>query len=85
MRYARYEPQVLHVELHPYLTQEPLVNIVKTLGIAITAYSSFGPQSYVELGIDKGARTLLGHAVVTSTAANHGKSKSTSSTLMAYD
>jgi len=44
LRYARIEPQVLQVELHPYLTQEPLVNLVKLLGIQITAYSSFGPQ-----------------------------------------
>lgn len=44
LRYARIEPQVLQVELHPYLSQEPLVKLVKLLGIAITAYSSFGPQ-----------------------------------------
>jgi D-xylose reductase len=44
LRYARIEPQVLQVELHPYLTQEPLVNWVKLFGIALTAYSSFGPQ-----------------------------------------
>lgn len=44
LRYARIEPQVLQVELHPYLTQTALVNLAKTLGIAVTAYSSFGPQ-----------------------------------------
>lgn len=44
MRYARIEPQVLQVEIHPYLTQEPLLKLAKTLGIAVTAYSSFGPQ-----------------------------------------
>lgn len=44
LRYARIEPQALQVELHPYLTQEPLVNLAKLLGIQLTAYSSFGPQ-----------------------------------------
>jgi D-xylose reductase len=44
LRYARIEPQALQVELHPYLTQEPLVNFTKLLGIPITAYSSLGPQ-----------------------------------------
>ncbi|KAI0296269.1 putative D-xylose reductase [Russula brevipes] len=50
LSYARIQPQVLQVELHPYLTQEPLLRLTKTLGIAVTAYSSFGPQSYLELG-----------------------------------
>jgi D-xylose reductase len=48
--YARIEPQVLQIELHPYLTQEPLLRLTKTRGIAVTAYSSFGSQSYLELG-----------------------------------
>jgi D-xylose reductase len=47
-RYARIEPQVLQVELHPYLTQEPLVEVTKLLGIPITAYSSFGPEVRAE-------------------------------------
>ena len=75
LRYARIEPQALQVELHPYLTQKALVKLAKTLGIAITAYSSFGPQSYVELGIDKGAQSLLQHDTVTSVASSLGKSE----------
>ncbi|KZT02428.1 Aldo keto reductase [Laetiporus sulphureus 93-53] len=73
LRYARYEPAVNQVELHPYLTQEPLIKLCKTLGIAITAYSSLGPQSYVELGGDKGAKNLLEHDIVLSVASKHGK------------
>ena len=75
LRYARIEPQVLQVELHPYLTQEALVKLVKTLGIAITAYSSFGPQSYVELGVNKGVVGLLEHDAVNKIAGSHRKSK----------
>lgn len=52
LRYAKYEPQVIQVELHPYLTQEALVKFTRAHGIALTAYSSFGPQGYIELGVD---------------------------------
>jgi len=43
LRYARIQPQALQVEIHPYLSQEPLVQLAKRHGIAVTAYSSFGP------------------------------------------
>ncbi|KAI0715406.1 xylose reductase [Earliella scabrosa] len=72
-RYARIEPQVLQVEIHPYLTQEPLVKYCKLLNMAVTAYSSFGPQSYVELGGSKNAVSLLQHDVVSSIASKNQK------------
>ncbi|TFK56643.1 Aldo/keto reductase [Heliocybe sulcata] len=75
-RYARHEPAVLQIEHHPYLTQEPLIQLCKTLGIAVTAYSSFGPQSYVELGAHKGAASLLQHNMVAEIANKKGKSSS---------
>jgi D-xylose reductase len=67
---------VLQVELHPYLTQEPLLKFAKQLGIAVTAYSSFGPQSYVELSMDRGAPSLLEHDLVGNIASSKGKSAS---------
>jgi D-xylose reductase len=73
LRYARIEPTVLQVELHPYLTQTALVKLCKELGIAITAYSSFGPQSYVELGGDKSAASLLKHNAIAQIATKHSK------------
>lgn len=75
-RYARYEPQVIQVELHPYLTQQPLVDLVKVLGMAMTAYSSFGPQGYVELGADKGTPSLMEHNSVVQAAQAHSASES---------
>ena len=75
--YARYEPQVLQVELHPYLTQEPLIKLAKDcLGMIITAYSSFGPQSWVELGGDMGADSLFKHDTITKIAVGHSRSMS---------
>lgn len=76
LRYAKYEPAVNQIELHPYLTQEPLIKLCGTLGIAITAYSSLGPQSYVELGADKGAKNLLEHDTIASIASKHSKCES---------
>eukprot|EP01117_Protostelium_nocturnum_P006809 TRINITY_DN2445_c1_g2_i1.p1 TRINITY_DN2445_c1_g2~~TRINITY_DN2445_c1_g2_i1.p1 ORF type:complete len:325 (+),score=129.00 TRINITY_DN2445_c1_g2_i1:389-1363(+) len=73
LRYARIRPAVLQVELHPYLQQNALINLCKQQGIAVTAYSSFGPQSFVELKMDKGTPTLFEHETVTSIAKKHKK------------
>jgi len=72
-RYARIEPQVLQVEIHPYNAQEALLKFAKTLGIAVTAYSSFGPQSYFELGMASGVKALFENDVVTHVAQKVGK------------
>ncbi|KAG7099629.1 hypothetical protein E1B28_001457 [Marasmius oreades] len=74
MKYARYQPQVLQVECHPYLSQDPLVKLAKTLGIAVTAYSSFGPQSYFELGMGEGVTALFDQDAVASAAKRLKKS-----------
>ncbi|KAI6047924.1 NADP-dependent oxidoreductase domain-containing protein [Pisolithus marmoratus] len=73
LQYAKYEPQVLQIELHPYLTQEPLINLCKLWGITVTAYSSFGPQSYLELDIGTTTPSLFEHGTIGTIASAHGK------------
>lgn len=73
-RYARIQPAVLQIEHHPYLVQQPLLNLTKTLGIAVTAYSSYGPQTWLELDMHQSVPSLFENNVITSIAKRYGKS-----------
>lgn len=52
LTYAKYPLSSLQIEHHPYLTQPGLINMAQTHNIVVTAYSSFGPQSFLELPPD---------------------------------
>lgn len=73
--YRTVRPAMLQVEHHPYLAQPELVAMAHDNNVAMTAYSSFGPLSFVELGnaAAKEAEPLLDHAVVKKVADKHGK------------
>ena len=75
-RYAKHMPQTLQIEHHPYLVQQDLLDLCKSRGIAVTAYSSFGPQSFLELNMQKAQDTplLMEHETIKSIADKHGKS-----------
>ncbi|KAK9469108.1 NADP-dependent oxidoreductase domain-containing protein [Lipomyces arxii] len=75
LRYAKIKPSVLQIEHHPYLTQPQIVALAKQRGIAITAYSSFGPQSFLELNHPGAQKVglLLSSDMITSIASAHGK------------
>ena len=47
--YAHHPISSLQVEHHPYLVQPELVELAQENNFVITAYSSFGPQSFLEL------------------------------------
>jgi D-xylose reductase len=50
LSYARIKPAVLQIELSPLLTQEKLRKLCSQHNVHVTAFSSFGATSYVELG-----------------------------------
>lgn len=74
-RYAKITPATLQIEHHPYLTQEKLVELCTAHGITITAYSSFGPQSFIELDLQqaKDVPLLFDNETVKSIADKHSK------------
>lgn len=73
LRYAKIRPATLQIEHHPYLVQPTLLKLAESEGIAVTAYSSFGPQSFIELEWQKAKDTpvLFEHPVVVKIAENH--------------
>lgn len=75
LRYQTIRPAVLQVERHPQLVQPRLSEYCNRENIRMTSYSSFGGQSYVELGMqyEAGCIPLLEHPVVATIAQAHGK------------
>ena len=49
LRGCKIVPQLLQIEHHPYLVQPRLIEWVQSKGIQVTGYSTFGPQSFIEL------------------------------------
>ncbi|KAH8813254.1 putative NAD(P)H-dependent D-xylose reductase xyl1 [Xylogone sp. PMI_703] len=75
LRYAKIRPATLQIEHHPYLVQPTLLKLAESEGIAVTAYSSFGPQSFVELDWQKAkdCPVLFEHPTITDLAKKYNK------------
>lgn len=78
LRYARIPPATLQIEHHPYLVQQELLNLAKAEGIAVTAYSSFGPASFLEFKFKHAEAMvpLMKDDVITTLASKYGKEPS---------
>ncbi|KAF3057115.1 NAD(P)H-dependent D-xylose reductase XYR1 [Daldinia childiae] len=78
LRYATIPPAALQIEHHPYLVQQELLNLCKAEGIAVTAYSSFGPASFLEFGFKHAEALvpLMKDDLITSLAEKYNKQPS---------
>jgi len=73
LSYARIKPEVLQVEVHPYLSQDALVRYCQEEDIAVTAFSPFGADSYLPLGMATENERLLAHPALEAIAQAHGR------------
>ena len=73
LAYCKIPPSLLQVELHPYLQQDTYVKWVQKQGIAVTAYSSFGPASFAAGGQKhaKSVESLFDNPVIKDVAAKY--------------
>jgi D-xylose reductase len=78
LRYAKIRPATLQIEHHPYLVQQELLNLAKREGIAVTAYSSFGPASFLEFNMQHAVKLqpLIEDDTIKSIAAKHNRDPS---------
>ena len=76
LSFARIRPAVLQIEIHPYFPQTHFIKWLQEQKIVVTAYSSFGSISYLDVFSDfsKSVDSLLELDTVKSIASTHNKS-----------
>ncbi len=73
MASAQIKPAMLQVESHPHLTQDRLLRLAQSYGMAVTAFSPLGSLSYLELGMADGNESLLEAPEVLAAAERLGR------------
>jgi diketogulonate reductase-like aldo/keto reductase len=71
---ATIRPSTLQVELHPHNSQEKLVRFAHENGMHVTAFSTFGSASYVELDMATANDSLMRNPVIVDIAKTKNKS-----------
>ena len=71
---ARIQPATLQIELHPHNSQTKLIRFAHEAGMSVTAFSTFGASSYLELNMAGDNDLLMKDPVITKIAAAHQKS-----------
>jgi len=73
--YAKVKPATLQIEHHPYYVQPNLIKLAEEHNIKVTAYSSFGPQSFIECDMKIAADTplLFDHPVIKKISEKYSK------------
>jgi D-xylose reductase len=74
MNQAEIPPAMLQIEMHPYLTQEKLTRFCHESGIAVTAFSPLGAQSYFQLNMAESGESLIEHERIKTIATAHDRS-----------
>lgn len=67
-------PTSLQVELHPQNSQEKLIRFAREEGMNVTAYSTLGASSYLELSMATEDDMLMKDSTILSVAEGHKKS-----------
>ncbi|ODV63239.1 trifunctional aldehyde reductase/xylose reductase/glucose 1-dehydrogenase (NADP(+)) [Ascoidea rubescens DSM 1968] len=69
------KPALLQIEHHPYLVQQRLIEYCKVYNIKVVGYSSFGPQSFLELNVKKAvdSPSLFNHDTIIQISNKHRK------------
>ncbi len=73
MNQADIGPSVLQVEMHPYLTQEKLVRFCQESGVAVTAFSPLGAQSYFSLNMAEANEAVMEQPEIRAIASAHDR------------
>jgi len=74
LKSAKVKPAMNQIEVHPYLSQEKLINFCRERGINVTAYSPLGnPGSVVRDASEQEKRQIIDHPVVKRLAEKYGK------------
>ena len=74
LSYATHPPEVLQIELHPYLQQVKLVRMCNAHGICVTGFSPLGAGSYVEIGMATPQDSALTNPLIQGLAESKGVS-----------